>query len=99
MRGRPVGRPAIPGYITEQEQASRSGVTVATLRRWRVKGYGPRAVHFGRVPMYREDANEQFLVQKEATAEAQRKLRPRGRPRASSGSTESSPPFAARGGE
>src|SRR5262249_59774469 len=79
MRGRPVGRPAIPGYIPEQEQAKRCGVTLSTLRRWRSKGFGPRAIRFGRFPIYREDANEQYLAQEEAAAEAQRQPRRRGR--------------------
>jgi len=79
MRGRPIGRPTIPGYISEQEQAKRCGVTPSTLRRWRSKGFGPRAVLFGRIPMYRDDANERYLAQEEAAAEALRQARRRGR--------------------
>jgi len=80
MRGKPIGHPVVAGYISEEEQARRCGVHRQTLRRWKARGYGPRPVNFGRFPMYRENANEQFLAQQAAAIEAQRNPRRRGRP-------------------
>jgi hypothetical protein len=74
--------PAIPGHITEEEQAARSGVQVSTLRRWRRRGYGPKAVKFGRFVLYAADGNERFLAH--LTAAAENHPRGRGRPRAES---------------
>jgi hypothetical protein len=73
------GSPNIHGHISEAEQARRSGVTVSTLRRWRKRGYGPRAVKFGRFVLYPEDSNEQFLAELKAAAENPPRLRGRGR--------------------
>jgi len=71
--------PSIPGFITEKAQAAKSGVSLATLRRWRKRGYGPRAVRYGRRFLYREDADVEFLA-RVAEAEAQQQPRRRGRP-------------------
>jgi hypothetical protein len=73
--------PIIAGHITEGEQAARSGVTIATLRRWRVRGYGPKPVRFGRFILYAQDANEQFIAEQVTAAENSHKPRGRGRPR------------------
>jgi hypothetical protein len=87
--------PCITGYISEENQASRSGVTVSTLRRWRGQGYGPRWSKFGRFVLYAEDANTRFIAQEAAATEARRNPRPRGRPRSNSGSELGSPLIAA----
>jgi hypothetical protein len=72
--------PQIPGYIPEESQADRAGVTVSTLRQWRRQGYGPRWSKFGRFVMYAEDANARFIEDQASIAEARRNPRPRGRP-------------------
>jgi hypothetical protein len=72
--------PQVRGYISEVEQAQRSGISIWTLRAWRTKGYGPRFVKFGRHVLYPEDAAERFLVEEQAAA--QKGPRRRGRPRA-----------------
>ena len=41
MKGRV---PSVLGYILEAEEAARCGITVPTLRKWRRRGYGPKAV-------------------------------------------------------
>jgi hypothetical protein len=75
--------PAVPGFRSEEEQAARCGITVVTLRRWRARGYGPRAVKIGRAILYAENADTQFLVEQAAAAENALEPRPRGRPRRS----------------
>src|SRR5262249_12508938 len=77
-------RPAIPGFITEEQQAKKDDCSIETLRRRRKKDYGPRPVRFGRVWLYPEDASERFLAEQLDTAEKARTLRGRGRPRADS---------------
>jgi hypothetical protein len=88
--------PQILGYISEDSQASRSGVTVSTLRRWRGRGYGPRWEKFGRFVLYAEDANQRFIEEEAAAAEAQRQPRRPGRPRLQRSSpSDPRPPLAA----
>ena len=41
-----------PKSLTEHEVAQRLGLSVATLRAWRVKRKGPRYVRFGRAVRY-----------------------------------------------
>src|SRR5215469_11144283 len=72
--------PSIPGFITEKVQAAKFGISLATLRRWRKRGYGPSAVRCGRRFLYPEDADAQFLARQAAEAEAQQQPRRRGRP-------------------
>jgi hypothetical protein len=74
-----LDKPTIPGFLTETEQAARCGHSIWTLRRWRKRGYGPRAVLYGRVWLYPEDADARFLSEQAARAENQ--PRGRGRPR------------------
>jgi hypothetical protein len=71
----------IPGFITDQQQADRLGVTVSTLRRWRRKGYGPKSVKIGRKDYYPETADAEFAAAQLAEAEAAAEPRGRGRPR------------------
>jgi hypothetical protein len=57
---------AVPaGYISEEEQASRFGVTVRTLRRWRARGEGPPIVRLGHRVLYAEDAGARYLRERE----------------------------------
>jgi hypothetical protein len=61
--------PAGPsGWLGEAEQAAKDNVSVATLRRRRVRGYGPQPVQFGRKYLYRNDASERWLEQQESAA-------------------------------
>jgi hypothetical protein len=78
MKGR---IPTLPGFFDEDVEAARCGVTVPTLRKWRYRGYGPKAVRIGRVWMYPENADTQFMFEQAAAAESARQPRPRGRPR------------------
>jgi hypothetical protein len=43
------------GLLTEEEFAAMVRITMQTLAIWRVKGYGPPFVKFGRKPFYRID--------------------------------------------
>jgi hypothetical protein len=58
--------PAIPGWLTEAQQAMKDHVNIATLRRRRVDRYGPMPIKFGRRFFYREDATERWLEEQEA---------------------------------
>jgi hypothetical protein len=81
--GRPRGasrKPKLPGYYSEEEQAARLGITVVQLRRWRRAGIGPNSVRCGRHELYPHGEDEKWLTEK--LADAQRKVRGRGRPRA-----------------
>jgi hypothetical protein len=80
MKGRV---PSVLGYILEAEEAARCGITVPTLRKWRRRGYGPKAVKIGRTFMYSDDADTQFLADQATAVENALKPRPRGRPRRS----------------
>jgi glutathione S-transferase len=57
------------GWLSEEEQAAKDCVSVATLRRRRAYGYGPQPIRFGRKFLYRCDASESWLAAQEATAE------------------------------
>jgi predicted DNA-binding transcriptional regulator AlpA len=64
------------GYIAEKDQAQKHGVSLATLRRWRDRKYGPQPVRIGRKYFYRDDASEQWLAALEnAAAEPRRRSR------------------------
>jgi hypothetical protein len=73
----------INGYINEAELANQLGVAVPTLRRWRRKGYGPKAIPIGRKFYYRQDAAPTFAAAqlKKAEAAGEPPRRGRGRPR------------------
>jgi excisionase family DNA binding protein len=47
--------------LTEHEVAQQLGLSVATLRAWRLKGKGPRFVRFGRAVRYLADDVERFV--------------------------------------
>ena len=47
--------------LTEHEVARRLGLSVATLRAWRLKGKGPRFVRFGRAVRYLAADVERFV--------------------------------------
>jgi predicted DNA-binding transcriptional regulator AlpA len=47
--------------LTEHEVALRLGLSVATLRAWRLKRKGPRFVRFGRAVRYLEADIERFV--------------------------------------
>ena len=47
--------------LTEHDAAKRLGLSVATLRAWRLKGTGPRFVRFGRAVRYLAADIEPFI--------------------------------------
>ena len=47
--------------LTEHEVAQRLGLSVATLRAWRLKRRGPRYVRFGRAVRYLASDIERFV--------------------------------------
>ena len=47
--------------LTEHEVAARLGLSVATLRAWRLKRKGPRFVRFGRAVRYLPGDLDQFV--------------------------------------
>jgi excisionase family DNA binding protein len=47
--------------LTEHEVAKQLGLSVATLRAWRLKGKGPRFVRFGRAVRYLTADVERFV--------------------------------------
>ena len=47
--------------LTEHEVAERLGLSVATLRAWRLKRRGPRYVRFGRAVRYLATDIERFV--------------------------------------
>jgi hypothetical protein len=49
------------GFITEQAMADRLDKTLATLRRWRAHGYGPRSFKNGKTVLYRDDGDQRWL--------------------------------------
>jgi hypothetical protein len=75
----------IPGWITEAQFARQLGLSIATVRRWRRRRYGPPWVKIGRRDYTPENAAADFaaglLAAAEATAQPPR--RGRGRPRIS----------------
>lgn len=48
--------------LTEHEVAARLGLSVATLRAWRLKRKGPRFVRFGRAVRYLPADLDQFVA-------------------------------------
>jgi excisionase family DNA binding protein len=47
--------------LTEHEVAARLGLSVATLRAWRLKRKGPRFVRFGRAVRYLQTDLDRFV--------------------------------------
>jgi hypothetical protein len=52
---------AIPGYISERQQAQRLDVAIRTLRSWRQQGVGPAWTKVGKKVRYPEGADERWL--------------------------------------
>jgi hypothetical protein len=71
----------VPGFITEQQLADRLGLRLATIRRWKRRGYGPKFVKIGRKDYCKANAVEEFALAELAKAEAAALPHPRGRPR------------------
>ena len=69
---------AVPGYISEEEQAERLDVTIRTLRSWRQQGVGPAWTKVGKIVRYPEGADERWLE-----SNLTRPVRERGQRRAS----------------
>ena len=62
-------KPLLHDYMSQQEVAEQLGVTVETLRRWRVHGAGPRWFRFGlgmRLMYNRQDVKDWIEQQREA---------------------------------
>jgi hypothetical protein len=78
--GRPRKSPTIPGFISEADQAKRLGESLATRRRKRRSGIGPRYVRLGRQTLYPEGADLEYLTGRVVDPEAPEPVR-RGRPR------------------
>jgi predicted site-specific integrase-resolvase len=66
---KPMKKPQLPGYHSEQEEADRLGIGLATLRRWRRIGLGPKAVRCGRRYLYSHDADAKWIAEQQAAAE------------------------------
>lgn len=73
--GRPWKRPTKPGFICEAEHAKRLGESVATRRRKRRVGIGPRYVQSGRQTLYPEDADVKYLIERVVDLEAPAPMR------------------------
>src|SRR5262249_7133320 len=50
-----------PTALSEREVARQLGLSVATVRAWRVQRKGPRFVRFGRAVRYRQSDIDQFV--------------------------------------
>jgi excisionase family DNA binding protein len=48
--------------LTEQQTARYIAVSVATVRKWRVKGHGPGFLKLGRLVRYRPEDLDQWLA-------------------------------------
>jgi transposase len=62
-------KPLLHDYMSQQDVAEELGVTVETLRRWRVHGAGPRWFRFGlgmRLMYNRQDVKDWIEQQREA---------------------------------
>jgi hypothetical protein len=66
---KPMQSPTIPGYFSEAEQATRLGIGLASLRRWRRLRIGPVSVRVGRRVLYPHGADEKWLATQQAEAE------------------------------
>jgi predicted site-specific integrase-resolvase len=55
----------LDGYLTEDGQALKLGVTVRTLRKWRATGEGPTFVKAGKRVLYTDDSAAAWLKARE----------------------------------
>jgi hypothetical protein len=78
---RPMQRPSLPGFRSEEEEAARLGIGLTTLRRWRRMRTDPPHVKVGRRILYDEDPETEIRWLATQKVEAERKNRRRGRPR------------------
>jgi hypothetical protein len=62
--GYPWKRPTKPGSICEAEHAKRLGESLATRRRKRRVGIGPRYVQSGRQTLYPEGDDVKYLIER-----------------------------------
>ena len=53
--------PATPRALTEREVAERLGLSVVTLRAWRLRGKGPRFLRLGRSVRYLPSDVDDFV--------------------------------------
>jgi predicted site-specific integrase-resolvase len=58
-------------FLTPDQVAERYQVTTDVLRDWRYKGVGPKYVHIGKRPRYREADLERWEQEQEAAGRAQ----------------------------
>jgi hypothetical protein len=76
-------RKTIPaGFISEVAMAEKLDKCVGTLRRWGMRGYGPKRFKKGKEVIYREDGDQRWLngIEQEEPRERSAPRRP-GRPR------------------
>jgi hypothetical protein len=66
---KPMKKPTLPGYFSEEEEAARLGIGLACLRRWRRDGMGPLAVKVGRHVVYPHDSDQKWVAEQQAAAE------------------------------
>jgi predicted site-specific integrase-resolvase len=55
----------LDGYLTEDQQALKLGVTVRTLRKWRASGEGPAFVKAGKRVLYTDESAAAWLKARE----------------------------------
>lgn len=65
-----------PALLLPSEAAARLRVTVATLSKWRSRGYGPAFVRVGDLPRYREVDVVAWIESRIATSTAARFANP-----------------------
>jgi hypothetical protein len=71
----------IPGWITEAQFARQLGLSIATVRRWRRRRYGPPWVKIGRKDYTQANAAADFAAELLARRTAAAEVPGRGRPR------------------
>jgi hypothetical protein len=84
-RRRRSNKPAVSGWHSEEKSAQLLGEHIQTRRRKRQRGIGPKWVRHGRDILYPDGAEEEYLAELMAKAEAEHEPRRRGRPRSKGG--------------
>ncbi|MGP5014295.1 helix-turn-helix transcriptional regulator [Glutamicibacter ardleyensis] len=64
----PVSTPLLDSLITPDTLAERLGVTRRAVDEWRITGKGPKFIRIGRVPRYRPDAVDAWLLSQERSS-------------------------------